>query len=185
MLALAMGCATQSDLEQVRRGLASDLDTAKSQAQTELRTVREKLDVVQANTTATFEAEHKVIVSLQGRAEEQEDKIRALRSQLVAAHDALTGEMADLRKVIQEASARRDADVARLHRSEEQLTTLSAESQRLQSALFALTATLARHNRGEIEALKQRLRETEQLAKDLDTGSRTPPQNVGEPHQQP
>jgi len=181
MLILAAGCATPSDLEQVRRGLSSDLDRAKSQAQTELRTVREKLDAAQANTRATFEAEHKVMVALQGRADEQEAKVRALSSQLVAAHDALTGEIADVRKVIQEAGARWEADLALFHRAEEQLTTLSAESQRLQSALFALTATLARHNRGEAEALKQRLRETEKLAKDLDTGSRTPPQNVGEP----
>ena len=185
MLPLAVGCATQSDLEQVRRGLSADLDTAKSQSQTALRTFSEKLDIVQANTRASFEAESKVMVALQSRVDEHEAKIRALSSQLAAAHDALTAEMADLRKVIQEASARREADLARFYRAEEHLSTLNAEAQRMQSALFNLTGTLVRHNQGEGEALKQHLREMEILTKDLGTASRPPPQNVGEPHRQP
>lgn len=185
MLLLTVGCATQSDLEQVRRGLSADLDTAKSQSQTALRTLSEKLDVVQANTRASFEAESKVMVALQGRADEQEVKIRALSSQLAATHDALTAEMADLRKVIQEASARRESDLARFYRAEEHLSTLSAEAQRIQSALFNLTGTLVRHNQGEGEALKQHLREMEILTRGVETGSRSHSQNFEELHRQP
>lgn len=182
MLLLTVGCATQSDLEQVRRSLSADLDTAKSRSQTAIRTLNEKLDVVQANTRATFEAESKVMVALQGRADEQEGKIRALSSQLAAAHNALTAEMADLRKVIQEADARREADLTRFHRAEEQLSTLSTEAQRVQSALLNLTVTLVRHNQGEGEALRQHLREMEIMTKGLETGSRSPSQNFGESH---
>lgn len=185
MLLLTVGCATQSDLEQVRRGLSADLDTAKSQSQTALRTLSEKLDLVQTNTRAGFEAEGKVLVALQGRTDEQDAKTQALSSQLVAAHDALTAEMADLRTVIQEASARREADLARFYHTEEHLSTLSAETQRIQSALFNLTGTLVRHNQGEGEALKQHLREMEILTRGVETGSRPPSQNFEESDRQP
>lgn len=175
MLLLAEGCATQSDLEQVRRGLSADLDTAMSQAQTELRTVREKLD-----------AERKVMVTLQDRANEQDAKIQALNSQLAAAHEALRAEMAELRAVIQEAGARREADLSRVHRAEEHLSTLSAGAQRLRSFLLDLTGTLVRQNQGEAEALAQRVREMERLAKGLESGSRpSSPENSEDPHGQP
>ncbi len=185
MLAQALGCTTQADLERVRRGLSVDLDTAKSQAQTALRTLNEKLDVVQTTTRATFEAERKVMVTLQGRADEQDVKVRALNSQLVAAHDALTAEIADVRKVIQEAGARREADLARFYRAEKRLSMLTAEAQRIQSALLNLTGTLVHHNQGEDEAPKQHLREMETLTKGLETGSTTSFQNSGELHRQP
>lgn len=185
MLVFEAGCATQSNLEQVHRGRSSDLDMTKSQAQVELRTICEKLDAVQANTRATFEAQGKGMVALQGRADEQDAKIRTLSSQLAAAHDALTVEMANLRKVIQEADARREADLSRFHRAEEHLSTLSAGAQRLQSFLLDLTGTLARHSQGEAEALTQRVREMERLAKGLETRSKPPsPENSGELYQQ-
>lgn len=185
MLLLTVGCATQSDLEQVRRGLSADLDTAKSQAQTALRAVNEKLDVVQADSRARFEAEGKVMVALQNRADEIDAKIQALNSRLAAAHNALTAEMTDVRKVMQEASARREADLARFHRVEERLSTLSVEARRIQSALLNLTSTLVRHNQGEGEALKQHLREMEILTKDPEAGSGPPSQNFGESYRQP
>ncbi len=175
MLLLTGGCATQSDLEHVRRSLSADLDTAKSQAQTALRTVHEKLD-----------AERKVMMTLQDRANEQEHKIQTLSSQLAAGHDALTAEMTDLKKVIQEAGTRREADLSRFHRAEEHLSTLSAGAQRFQSFLLDLTGTLVRQNQGEVEALTQRVREMERLAKGLESGSRPPfPNNSEDPHGQP
>lgn len=48
-----------------------------------------------------------------------------------------------------------------------------------------LTGTLVRHNRGEGEALKQHLREMENLAESLETGSTPSFQNSGESHRQP
>lgn len=193
---LIAACATQADLEQVHRDLKSEIATATARTQSDLMTVRDKTDAVQSRTQAALEAERKVIEALQSREEDLERHVEALTSKVAVVNHGLQGEIADLRKAVQEANAQRAEDLTALHgtvtdvqqtvlRTHERLSTLRAQTQRWESVVRTLAATLLRHNQSEAEALRQRLRELELLTKELDAGGGSSSQASGPPQPLP
>lgn len=187
MLLLAGGCATQSDLEKVRRDLAVELSNATARSQQEVQAIRSKVDDVQSRFRSGLEAERKVIEALRAHEDDLEGKMGALASQVAAvSHGVQTG-IADLRKAIEDANAQRAEDLTTLRRTvteikqavlhdQERLSSMSAAAQRLQSSFRSLATTIVRRYQLEVEGLRQNLKEMEVLAKELDTLSGPSPE---------
>ncbi|MGH7207585.1 MAG: hypothetical protein ACREI2_15410 [Nitrospiraceae bacterium] len=196
ILLIVSGCVSQTDLDKVRRDLSSEIATVTSRTQADLRAVRDKVDAAQLNTKAALEAERKVIEALQSHGEDLETQVEALTSKVAAVNHGLQGQLADLRKAMQDANAQRTEDLTALRgtvgevkqallHAQERLSTLSAEAQRLQATLRSLATTIVHRYQSEAEALRQNLKEMELLAKDLDTVPLSPRQTSHEARPSP
>ncbi len=192
ILPILTGCATQADLDHLRRDLASEIATASAHTQSDLKALREKADAVQSNTQAALEAERKALDALKGREEELEARVEALTSKVAAVNHGLQGELAELRKILSDLSAKRAEDVAAIRATvhdikqhllttQDALAAASAESRRLQTTLRLLTTAIVRRFQSEAEGLRQNLKEIERVAKELDPPSPPPVQPAVQP----
>jgi chromosome segregation ATPase len=192
ILPVLTGCATRADLDNLRRDLASEIAAVTAQTQSDLKAVRDKADAVQSKTLAALEAERKVMEALQGREEELEARVEALTSKVASVNHGLQGELAELRKILSDLSAKRAEDVAAIRatvndikqhmlNTQDALAAASAESRRLQTSLRSLTTAIVRRFQSEAEGLRRNLKEIELVAKELDTSSPPPSQTPGEP----
>lgn len=165
ILPVLTGCATRADLDTLHRDLASQIARTTAQTQSDLKAVRDEADAIQSKTLAALEAERKVMETLQGREEEVEARVEALTSKVAAVNHGLQSELAELRKILSDLSAKRAEDIAAIRatvndikqhmlKTQDALAAASVESRRLQTSLRSLTAAIVRRFQSEAEGLR-------------------------------
>lgn len=172
------GCATTSDVDELRRTLRAEMSNAGFTVRAETRELRDRMNALQVKTKAALETEKKAIETAEAR--------------LAALAEDVHAETAAVRRSLDELSTRRGREIESLQTGigdlrrelagvHTELSSIAAGRQRLQSIatahssqIHAITQALMRSYKSGVENLNDQLKELEAVSRDLEPILTTP-----------